>query len=65
MFAGMLSGAKLGNAAIPVPVLGTVVGGVVGGVVGSELGQRLGRAFVKGGEAFWQTLQSPSGETSD
>src|SRR3954451_18979786 len=65
MFAGMFSGAKLGNAAIPVPVLGTVVGGVVGGLVGSEIGQRLGRAFVSGGEAFWHTLQAPSGEPTD
>jgi uncharacterized protein YcfJ len=56
----MFSGARLGNVAIPVPVLGTFVGGVVGGVVGSELGQRVGRAVVSGAEAFWTTLQTPS-----
>jgi len=65
----MFSGAKLGNAAIPIPIVGTFVGGVVGGLVGSEVGQRLGRAFVSGGEAFWHTLQTPtaapSGEPTD
>jgi phage tail tape-measure protein len=59
IFASMLSGARLGNMAIPVPVLGTFVGGVVGGVVGSELGQRLGKAIVSGGTAFVETLVKP------
>ena len=61
MFAGMLGGARLGNVAIPVPVLGTLVGGVVGGLVGSEIGQRLGKALVNGGVAFVETLSRPEG----
>ncbi len=57
-FAGMLGGARLGQMAIPVPVLGTLVGGVVGGLVGNELGQRLGRALVDGAAAFLETMSS-------
>jgi phage tail tape-measure protein len=61
----MVSGAKLGNAAIPVPYVGTFVGGVVGGIVGSELGQRLGRATVNGGLAFWKTMQTPTTRSTE
>jgi phage tail tape-measure protein len=58
----MISGARVGNMAIPVPFVGTLVGGVVGGVVGSEVGQRFGRAVVNGGSAFVKTLASPPEE---
>jgi phage tail tape-measure protein len=64
----MLSGAKIGSAAIPIPVVGTFVGGVVGGVVGTEIGQRLGRAVINGATAFVETLTtptSPAAETSE
>ena len=44
--AGFISGAKVGTAVIPIPVLGTTVGGVVGAVVVSEFGRWLGRATI-------------------
>jgi phage tail tape-measure protein len=58
--AGMFTGAKLGNLALPVPILGTFVGGVVG----SEAGQRLAKAVVNGAGAFMETLASPQSSSS-
>ena len=55
--AGMLGGARIGQAVIPVPVLGSFAGAVLGGVVGSEVGKRLGKALINGATAFVDTLR--------
>lgn len=39
---GVLSGAEIGTAAIPIPIFGTLVGAFVGGLVGNSAGQLLG-----------------------
>lgn len=35
-FTASLSGALIGQAAIPIPLLGAFIGGIIGGVVGSK-----------------------------
>ena len=55
--AGMLGGARIGQAIIPIPVLGPFAGAVFGGVVGSEVGKRLGKAMINGAAAFVDTLK--------
>ncbi|MCU1427759.1 MAG: hypothetical protein JWL83_1759 [Actinomycetia bacterium] len=54
--AGILTGARIGSAVLPVAGLGTFAGAVVGGVVGNEVGKRVGRALVNGFTAFTKTL---------
>ena len=54
--AGMLGGARVGQAVIPIPVVGSFAGAVLGGVVGSEVGKRLGKALINGATAFVDTL---------
>jgi len=54
--AGILTGAKIGSAVLPVAGLGTFAGAIVGGVVGNEVGKRVGRALVNGVGAFAKTL---------
>ncbi len=55
--AGMLGGARVGQAVIPIPVVGSFVGAVLGGVVGSEVGKRVGKALINGATAFVDTLK--------
>jgi outer membrane lipoprotein SlyB len=54
--AGLLTGARIGSAVLPVAGIGTFAGAIVGGVVGNEVGKRVGRALVNGFAAFSQTL---------
>lgn len=44
--AGMVAGAQIGTAAIPIPVVGTLTGALVGGLLGSKLGQRIAPALI-------------------
>jgi hypothetical protein len=53
---GVLTGARIGSAVLPVAGVGTFAGAVVGGIVGNEVGKRLGRAVVNGFSAFTKTL---------
>ncbi|MDQ1521117.1 MAG: hypothetical protein QOI55_2190 [Actinomycetota bacterium] len=53
---GLLTGARIGSAVLPVAGVGTFAGAVVGGIVGNEVGKRLGRAVVDGFNAFTKTL---------
>ena len=55
--AGMLGGARVGQAIIPIPVVGSFAGAVLGGVVGSEVGKRVGKALINGATAFVDTLK--------
>lgn len=55
--AGMMGGARLGQAVIPIPVVGSFAGAVLGGVVGSEVGKRVGKALINGVTAFVDTLK--------
>lgn len=55
--AGMLGGARLGQAVIPIPVVGSFAGAVLGGLVGSEVGKRVGKALINGATAFVDTLR--------
>ncbi len=57
--AGVLAGAEIGTAAIPIPVVGTFVGALAGGVLGSALGRRVGGAALNGVNAFLSSLTSP------
>ncbi len=61
--AGMLGGAKIGQAVIPIPVFGSFAGAVLGGVVGSEVGKRVGKALINGATAFVDTLREPGAAT--
>jgi outer membrane lipoprotein SlyB len=54
--AGILTGARIGSAVLPVAGIGTFAGAVVGGIVGNEVGKRVGRAVVNGFSAFTKTL---------
>jgi len=47
-FLGVMSGAELGMAALPIPVFGPLVGAFVGGLVGSTAGQVMAMAASKG-----------------
>ena len=57
--AGILAGARVGTAIIPIPVVGTFAGAMLGGVLGSAVGQRLGAATLSGLNAFMDTLTAP------
>jgi phage tail tape-measure protein len=39
--AGAITGAQLGTALIPIPIVGTFAGAVIGGALGSRVGQKL------------------------
>ncbi len=60
--AGMLGGARIGQAVIPIPVVGSFAGAVLGGVVGSEVGKRVGKALINGATAFVDTLKATPAE---
>ena len=55
--AGMLGGARIGQAVIPIPLVGSFAGAVLGGVVGSEVGKRVGKALINGVGAFVDTIR--------
>lgn len=55
--AGVLGGARLGSAFIPIPVVGTFAGALAGGVLGSEVGKRVGKAVINGAGAFVETMR--------
>ena len=55
--AGRLGGARIGQAVIPIPVVGPFAGAVLGGVVGSEVGKRVGKALINGVTAFVDTIR--------
>jgi phage tail tape-measure protein len=55
---GVLSGAEVGTAAIPIPVVGTFVGALVGGMLGSSVGQLFGLIFAKGTSTIVDTSAS-------
>jgi len=55
--AGMMGGARVGQAVIPIPVVGSFAGAVLGGFVGSEVGKRVGKALINGATAFVDTLK--------
>lgn len=44
--AGVLAGASLGTALIPIPVIGTFAGALVGGLLGSQVGKTVGGAVL-------------------
>ena len=60
--AGMLGGATIGQAVIPIPVVGSFAGAVLGGAVGSEVGKRVGKALINGVTAFLDTLRETGSE---
>jgi phage tail tape-measure protein len=45
---GMTTGARIGSAVIPIPVVGAFTGGVLGAFAGSELGRRAGHTIIDG-----------------
>ncbi len=57
---GLLAGARIGGAVLPIPVIGPFAGAVIGGMVGSELGKRVGKAVINGTTAFVDTLKDPN-----
>ena len=44
--AGMVAGAQIGTAVIPIPLIGTITGALVGGALGSRLGQRIAPTLI-------------------
>src|SRR5437588_9397223 len=52
---GVLSGAEVGTAAIPIPIVGTFIGALVGGMLGSSVGQFFGLVASKGSSAIVDT----------
>ncbi|HEY4376699.1 MAG TPA: hypothetical protein VGM93_06055 [Acidimicrobiales bacterium] len=57
---GIVTGAKVGSAVIPIPVVGGFAGAVVGGFFGSEIGKRVGKAVINGTTAFVDTIKDGS-----
>lgn len=44
--AGIVTGASIGTAILPIPVIGTFAGALVGGLVGSQVGRTVGGALL-------------------
>ena len=63
--AGMMGGARIGQAVIPIPVVGSFAGAVLGGAVGSEVGKRVGKALINGVNAFVETLRDGGSEGAE
>ena len=63
--AGMLGGARVGQAVLPIPLVGSFAGAVLGGVVGSEVGKRVGKAIINGAAAFVGTLKDDGRSQED
>jgi phage tail tape-measure protein len=45
--AGVLAGARIGTALLPIPFVGTVTGAIIGGTLGSRFGRQLAPQIVK------------------
>ena len=52
---GVLSGAEIGTAAIPIPIVGTFIGAIVGGMLGSSVGQLFGFIASRGSSSIVDT----------
>lgn len=52
---GVLSGAEVGTAAIPIPIVGTLLGALVGGMLGGSVGRWFGVIAAKGSSAIVDT----------
>jgi phage tail tape-measure protein len=63
--AGVIAGAQIGTAFIPIPIVGTFAGALVGGVLGSEIGKTVGAAILDGVHAFTESLSSPPPAEAD
>jgi phage tail tape-measure protein len=65
--AGVIAGAQIGTAFIPVPIVGTFAGALIGGVLGSEIGKTVGAALLDGVHAFTESLSGarPSESASE
>ena len=61
--AGVIAGAQIGTAFIPIPILGTFAGALIGGVLGSEVGKSVGSAVLDGLHAFTESLSGPPNDT--
>ncbi len=44
--AGAVTGASVGSAFIPVPIIGTFTGALIGGILGSQIGKGVGGALL-------------------
>lgn len=44
--AGVLAGAQVGTALLPIPVVGTFTGALVGGLIGTKIGKKVGGAIL-------------------
>jgi phage tail tape-measure protein len=64
--AGVIAGAQIGTAFIPIPIVGTFAGALVGGVLGSEVGKTVGSAILDGVNALAESLsgERPGGPDS-
>jgi phage tail tape-measure protein len=63
--AGVIAGAQIGTAFIPIPIVGTFAGALVGGVLGSEVGKTVGAAILDGVQAFAESLNGPAAGQAD
>ena len=61
--AGVIAGAQVGTAFIPIPILGTFAGALIGGVLGSEVGKTVGSAVLDGLNALAESLGEPPSDT--
>jgi phage tail tape-measure protein len=64
MWAGILTGARLGTVILPIPVVGTFAGMLVGGVLGSEVGKNVGGALLNSARAFGDSIQQAGSNMS-
>jgi phage tail tape-measure protein len=62
--AGVVAGAQIGTALIPIPFLGTVTGAVIGGTMGSRFGRQIGPQIVKTFDTLFGSQQA-SGEAPE
>ena len=62
--AGAVTGAQLGTALLPIPVVGTFAGALIGGALGSELGRRIAPAVVGAIDGLLHPAQSSASAPS-
>lgn len=62
---GGMGGALLGQALIPIPVVGAVIGTILGSIGGGALGGLFGKEKVKGGVAYWNPRQGAGAAHGD
>jgi hypothetical protein len=58
--AGVLTGAQIGTALIPIPIIGTFTGAVIGGALGSRVGQKIAPTVLGAVDSLFDT--SPAGD---